>query len=56
MTGDQHIAQCRGMVGDCFHIYHPGNVGTTMAYINTDLGTASIGWFHPVFLLMKKLP
>jgi hypothetical protein len=52
MSGNHHILQFRGMVSHNFHIHHRGNVGTTMADIYTDLGAASIGWFHPVFLLI----
>lgn len=40
------------MLGYSLYIYHPGNVGATMADIYPDLGASSIGWYHPVILLL----
>jgi hypothetical protein len=44
------------MLGYGLYIYHPSYVGATMADIYPNLGASSIGWYHPVILLLFTMP
>jgi hypothetical protein len=39
------------MLGHCFNIHHPGDIGAAMTNIYANPWTAFIGLYHPVFLL-----